>query len=76
MSYRVRLTRRSEADFEGRIITLAERSPEAAERLIDSFERALFRLREFPLSCGLAHENARFNEEIRHLLFGVYRKQR
>ncbi len=72
MSYHVRLTRDAEADLEERITSLAERSPEAAQRLNDRFEKALFRLRDFPLSCGLAHEIPRFAEELRHLLFGIH----
>jgi plasmid stabilization system protein ParE len=76
MSYRVRLTNGAVADFEQRLATLAERSPDAALRLNDRFEDALVRLRDFPLSCGLAFENGMFAEEIRHLLFGPGRKRR
>lgn len=76
MSYRVRLTRDAEADFEQRLTTIAERSPDAAQRLTDRFEEALFRLRDFPLSCGVAFENSAFAEEIRHLLFGIHPKRR
>jgi plasmid stabilization system protein ParE len=76
MSYRVRLTEDARADLEQRLISLAERSPEAALRLNDRFEQALFRLRDFPLSCGLSHEHIRFAEEIRHLLFGIHPKRR
>jgi plasmid stabilization system protein ParE len=76
VSFRVRLTRGAEADLERRITTLAERSPEAALRLNDRFEEALFRLRDRPLSCGLAYENPHFAEEIRHLLFGTHPKRK
>lgn len=76
MSYRVRLTRDAETDFEQRLTTLAERSPDAARRLNDRFEEALFRLRDFPLACGVAYENPAFPEEIRHLLFGIHPKRR
>src|SRR4051794_15823028 len=76
MSFRVRLTRDAAADLEQRITALAERSPEAALRLNDRFEAALFRLRDFPLSCGLAHENPRFAEELRHLLSGIHPKRK
>jgi plasmid stabilization system protein ParE len=69
MSFRVRLTQAARTDLETRILSLAERSPEAAARLNDSFEQALVRLRDFPFSCGIAYENTRFAEEIRHLLF-------
>jgi plasmid stabilization system protein ParE len=76
VSYRVRLTKEAEADFEMRLTSLAERSPHAAVRLNDRFEQALFRLRDFPFSCGLAYENRDFPQEIRHLLFGLSRKRR
>ncbi len=76
MSFRVRLTKDAEADFEQRLTILAERSPEAALRLNDLFEVALLRLRDFPLSCGLAYENPAFPEELRNLLFGIHPKRR
>jgi plasmid stabilization system protein ParE len=76
MSSQVRLTRSAEADLEKRLSSLAERWPRAAARLNDRFEQALFRLRDFPFSRGLAHENRLFPEEIRHLLFGLNRKRR
>lgn len=76
MSYRVRLTKDAEADFERRLTALAERAPEAAERLNEQFKHALFRLRDYPLSCGFAYENRAFPEELRHLLFGLNPKRR
>jgi plasmid stabilization system protein ParE len=76
MTFRVRLTRNAEADLEQRLTTVAERSPEAARRLNDRFEKALLRLRDFPLSCGLAYENPSFSEELRHLLFGIHPKRK
>jgi plasmid stabilization system protein ParE len=66
MSFRVRLTRNAAADFEQRLTTVAERSPETARRLNDRFEKALLRLRDFPLACGLAYENPSFSEELRN----------
>jgi plasmid stabilization system protein ParE len=69
MSDRVRITRDAAEDLDRRLTSLAERSPEAADRLNDRFEAALIRLLEFPLSCGLAHEHGSFDEELRHLLF-------
>ena len=41
------------------------------QRLAANFEMAASRLRQFPLACGLAYENPRFAEELRHLLFGL-----
>ena len=76
MTYRVRLTEGAEADYEERLTSLAERSPNSARKLHASYLKALERLRDFPLSCGLSYENPQFAEEIRHLLFGVYRKRR
>lgn len=76
MSYHVRVTRGAEADYDQRLTSLAERSPDAARRLHAAYLNALERLREFPLSCGLSHEASFFAEEIRHLLFGIYRKRR
>src|SRR3954470_24906746 len=71
MSYRVRLTEDAEADYEERLTALAERTPDAARKLHAKYLGALARLRDFPLSCGLAHENPHFAEELRHLLFWV-----
>jgi plasmid stabilization system protein ParE len=76
MSFRVRLTRSAAADFEERLANIAERSPGFAQRLNDRFEKALFRLRDFPFSCGLAYENRLFAEELRHLLFGLRPKRK
>lgn len=76
MTFRVRLTKDAAADFERRLTILAERSPEAALRLNVRFEKALFRLRDFPFTCGLAYENPAFPEELRNLLFGVHSKRR
>lgn len=76
MNYRVRLTEDAEADYEERLTALAERSPDAARKLHASYLKMLTRLRDFPLSCGLAYENAGAPEELRHLLFGVHPKRR
>lgn len=76
MSFRVRLTESAAADFEQRLNAVAERSPALAQRLNDQFERALFRLRDFPLSCAAAYENPSFSEELRHLLFGIRPKRK
>lgn len=57
-------------------MSLARRFPKAALRLNDRFEAALRRLRDFPLSCGLAFENARFSEEVRNLLFWIHPRRK
>jgi plasmid stabilization system protein ParE len=76
MSFRVKLSANAAADFEQRLIAIAERSPASAQRLNERFEKALLRLRDFPLSCGLAYENPSFSEELRHLLFGIRPKRK
>lgn len=76
MSYRVRLTATAAADFERRLGAVAKRSPAFARRLNDRFEKGLLRLRNFPLSCGLAYENPSFSEELRHFLFGTRPKRK
>jgi hypothetical protein len=53
MSFRVRLTRDAQLDFEQRLAMLAARSPGAAQQFNNRFEEALFRLRDRLLSCGL-----------------------
>ncbi len=73
MTYRIHVTDQADADLDRLLGSLAERSPEAATRLSQRYFNALARLRTMPLSCGLAHENPRFGEEIRHLLFGLHK---
>ncbi len=63
--------RNSYADLDRLTASLAERSPEAADRLTARFFEALPRLEAFPLACGLAHESRDFPEEVRHLLFQI-----
>jgi plasmid stabilization system protein ParE len=75
MSYRVRLTEDAEADYEERLTSLAEWSPDGARKLHANYLKMLNRLRDFPLSCGLAFENAESSEELRHLLFGNHPKR-
>jgi plasmid stabilization system protein ParE len=72
MNYQVRLTETAEADYEERLSSLAERSPEAARKLHSRYLTALERVRTRPLSCGLAYENIYFPGELRHLLFWAY----
>lgn len=69
MSYRVTITDAANADLDRPLGSLVERSPEAAARLAQRIHDAQRRLRTMPFSCGLAHENSRCVEEIRHLLF-------
>jgi plasmid stabilization system protein ParE len=76
MSFSVQLTRSAASDYEQRLSVIAERSPGLAQRLNDRFEKALVRLRDFPLACGLAYESSSFPEEVRHLLFGIHPKRK
>jgi len=71
VTYRVELTEAAYADLDRLTASLAERSPEAADRLTARFFEALPRLEAFPLACGLAHESRDFPEEVRHLLFQI-----
>ena len=71
MSYRIEFSERARKDIIRLLESLAEWSPDAADRLEARFEESLSRLEQFPLACGLAYENPRFDEEVRHLLFGI-----
>jgi plasmid stabilization system protein ParE len=74
MNFRVELTAEAYADLDRLMTWLEERSlPEAADRLSARFYKALDRLESRPFSCGLAYENRYFREEIRHLLFEVWK---
>ena len=75
MTYHIRSTGQADADLDRRLGWLAERSPTAAARLAQRYRDSFDRLRTMPLSCGLAYENRSFDEEIRHLLFGVHPKR-
>ena len=56
---------------------IRQRAPEAAARWFNGFVDALETLRSFPERCGVAPEDAYFEQEIRQLLYGrrggVYR---
>jgi len=74
MSFRVELTVGAFADLDRLMDWLTERrSPAAADRLSARFHEALPRLESRPFSCGLAYENRYFSEEVRHLLFEVWK---
>jgi len=71
VSFRVELTEAAFADLDRLTASLAERSPESADRLTARFLETLPRLESFPLGCGLAHESRDFPVEVRHLLFSI-----
>jgi plasmid stabilization system protein ParE len=74
MSFRVELTEGAYADLDRLMDWLAQRSsPAAANQFSARFYEALPRLESNPFSCGLAFENRHFPEEIRHLLFKVWK---
>ena len=74
MSFRVEITAGAYADLDRLMAWLITRSsPEAAERLSARFYKALDRLESRPFSCGHAYENREFAEEIRHLLFEIWK---
>ncbi len=72
MSFRVEMTAGAYADLRRLMAWLEERSS-AADRLSARFYEALDRLESRPLSCGLAYENRYFSQEVRHLLFEVWK---
>jgi hypothetical protein len=71
MNYRVEVSVRAGNDLDGLLQRLWEHSPNAVPRLLNRFEQTLARLEVNPLACGLAFENQRFPEELRHALFGI-----
>jgi plasmid stabilization system protein ParE len=74
MSFRVELTAGAYADLDRLSAWIKGRSSEsAADRFFDRFDEALDRLESRPLSCGLAYENRYFPQEVRHLLFEVWK---
>lgn len=74
MSFRIQLTAGAYGDLDRLMTSLEERSSsEAADRFSARFYAALDRLERRPLSCGLAYENRYFTEEVRHLLFKVWK---
>lgn len=77
MSYRVQPTPQAEADIERLFNSLVERRGEGVAReWYEAYVEAVERLITMPLSCGLAFENASFDEEIRHLLFWLSPKRK
>ena len=77
MTYRIRPTAQAEADVERLYNSLAERrGEEAARGWYESYTEAVERLVTMPLSCGLAYENRNFDDELRHLLFGLHPKRK
>lgn len=76
MKYDVELSARARADLQRLRQGLVDHSEDVAERWYDSFREGVQRLRNHPLTCGLAYESAHADREIRHLLFGLSRKRK
>lgn len=75
MTYRVRTSRRAEADVEAIYLWIAEHEarPLNAGRWIDGLQVAVASLQEHPLRCPRAREAAFFEREIRQLLYHSHR---
>ena len=77
MTYRLVIQPRAARDLREAAAHIAQDSPAAARRWLDSLAEAIETLSTHPLRCGLAPEDARFPVEIRQLLVGrrsgVYR---
>jgi plasmid stabilization system protein ParE len=73
MTYRVEPTAQAEADIDRIFVWLSKRSLNGARRWYESLWESAERLKTSPRSCGLAPENDRFDEELRHMLFGTKR---
>lgn len=78
MNYRVQPTAGAEADIERLHASITERSgAELARRWYEAYTSAVLRrLATMPFSCGLAHENPAFPEELRHLLFWTHPRRK
>jgi plasmid stabilization system protein ParE len=69
MSYQVRLLTRARDDLDVILAYIAERSPQGAARLADSFEKAMLLLEKNPLLPPLAPESEDLKRPIRHIMF-------
>ncbi len=78
MSYRVVITARARADAVEAFRWIAERSPDAAARWYDDFQKAIAKLATMPERCPVAEdESEQLGITLRQLLYGrrrgVYR---
>jgi plasmid stabilization system protein ParE len=69
MSYEVRVLAQAQADLDGIVAYISERSPEGAARLLARFEEALARLEQNPFIAPIALESQELGDEIRHIMF-------
>lgn len=64
MSYSVRFTPQAKADLERLYAYLVEHDSLAAERALDTIDKAWLLLEQFPFSCRKADENNPFLREL------------
>lgn len=76
MSYIVRPTVRALVDVDRHYEWIGQIDPNLAKRWYEAFYDALARVRSNPYTSGLAYENRAFDEEVRHLLFGLDKRRR
>jgi plasmid stabilization system protein ParE len=71
VKYRVVITTRARADAVEAFRWLAERSPDAAARWYDGFQKAIAKLATMPERCPVAHEDSeQLGITLRQLLYG------
>jgi hypothetical protein len=73
MIYELLLTRETEASVEQIIDYLAKRSPQGAAAWCEQWEKVLAALKLSPLQHGLAPESAKYDVELRQILFKTRR---
>ena len=69
MSYHVRLLARARDDLDVILGYIAERSPQGAARISESFEKAMLLLETNPCLSPLAPESEDLKRPIRHIMF-------
>ncbi len=73
MSYRIDITTPAVADMEDIAAHIAERSPEASERMVTIIENAIGSLVDLPKRYALAPEAVTHRKEVRQMIVGRYR---
>ncbi len=69
MTYTVVILPRAEHDFQTLHDYIKERSPQGAASWANAFYKALKRLEQSPLTCGLAPESATSGRDVYQLIF-------
>src|SRR4051794_31610745 len=73
MKYAIAISEAAEAEAEAIYLWLLRRSPQRAATWYEGLLAAINSLADFPRRCPVARENARFDQEIRQLLYGTGR---